>query len=92
MTPRGHAIAFRIWQYCRPLGWDCTRREIADALDLHVGTVASVVEKKGWDVRLRTPVRQRHWRESADWTLYFDNAVDGYSNREAMAQVTGAAQ
>ncbi|MCF7725757.1 hypothetical protein [Sulfitobacter sp. M22] len=92
MTPRGHAIAFRIWQFCRPLGWDCTRREIADALGLHVGTVAHVVAAKGWDGRLRTPSVQRHGRDPVDFTLYFDNELDRFSNRQAMAQVMGASQ
>jgi hypothetical protein len=54
MTPRSEALAFRIWQYCEPLGWDCTSTEVADVLGVSVWTVSNICKSKGWSERLRT--------------------------------------
>lgn len=53
MSPHQEAIAFRIWQFAEPLGWDCTRAEIASALGLTLGTIHIICAKKGWSGRLR---------------------------------------
>lgn len=54
MTPKQNALAFRIWQYAEPLGWDCTAAEIADAVRSTPQAVVSVVKMKGWWTRIRT--------------------------------------
>ena len=53
MSPRMEAMAFRIWQYANPRGWDCTVGEIAEALDMHPIPVGRVCAMRGWHVRLR---------------------------------------
>ena len=53
MNPRIEAIAFRIWQYCKPREWNTTVVEIADALDLPMTTVRNLCTKRGWSNRLR---------------------------------------
>lgn len=57
MTPRSEALAFRIWAYCHPLGWDTTVSDIADALDVDAGRVGKILKAKGWTQRLRASGR-----------------------------------
>lgn len=54
LSPRSEALAYRIWAYANPLGWDCTIAELADALDAKFGSVRNVVSMKGWIGRLRS--------------------------------------
>lgn len=54
MTARTDALAFRIWAYCTPRGWDCDLREIADALGVSWHSVRGACIRKGWSNRLRT--------------------------------------
>jgi hypothetical protein len=58
MTPRSEALAFRIWAYCEPRGWDVTSPEIAEALGEPMPRVRLVCAMKGWTIRLRAS--QRH--------------------------------
>lgn len=53
LSPRSEALAYRIWAYANPLGWDCTLAELADALDAKFASVRVVVSTKGWAGRLR---------------------------------------
>ena len=53
ISPRTHALRFRIWQHCEPRGWDVTVREIADALDESVGTISNTLKLAGWLNRVR---------------------------------------
>jgi hypothetical protein len=52
MNPRTAAIAYRIWAYANPRGWDCTVREIADELEESVHSVRGICTSKGWSHRL----------------------------------------
>ena len=74
MNPKTETIAYRIWAYCTPLGWNCTVNDIASALGISVGKVASILGHKGWQTRLRCPERinviglhKKH--VSGHWTL-----------------------
>ncbi|WP_372993877.1 hypothetical protein [Sulfitobacter sp.] len=91
MTPRSHAIAFRIWQVCKPLAWDFTLAEVADALDEPVATVRAVIKLKGWGGRLRST--KAHYRGAGGnpYAVAADNALDGYSNRRVVEQLIGGA-
>jgi hypothetical protein len=54
LTPRSAALAFRIWAYAEPLGWDCSVKDIAEALgDVSWGTVRAVLQHKNWLSRVR---------------------------------------
>lgn len=61
MTPRTNALAYRIWAWASPRGWDVTAGEIADALSDESGQVTpqmvgSVLRAMGWRTRVRTAV------------------------------------
>ena len=51
------ANAYRIWGFATPIGWNCTIPEVAEALDLPIGTVRAICAAKGWTGRLR-PVKR----------------------------------
>ena len=53
MTLRTEILAFRIWAFAHPKGWDCTLQELADELDESVGRISAVCREKGWSARLR---------------------------------------
>jgi hypothetical protein len=53
MNPRSAALAFRIWRYAEPLGWDCTVAEIADDLREPVQRVRAICQHRGWNRKLR---------------------------------------
>lgn len=53
MTPRSEAIAFRIWAYATPLGWDCTVNEIAEELGISWQQANRICCAKRWNTRLR---------------------------------------
>jgi hypothetical protein len=75
MTPRAEALAYRIWCYCEPRGWDCTHREVADALDVPLKRVSHVCTVKGWASRLR--VTHQHWTGAwADLRLKHDDLLE----------------
>lgn len=61
MTPRSEALAFRIWQYADPLGWDCTTGEVAEAIGVSTARVARVCRMKGWKRRLRASGDSEYW-------------------------------
>jgi len=81
MTPRGHAIAFRIWQYCQPRGWDCTLADVADALDEPFATVRAVIKLKNWGGRLRMTKTHYHGSGGNDYALRVDVVLLGSGQR-----------
>ena len=61
MTPARAALAFRIWQFCTPLEWDCTLHEIADALDVPLSHIKGIIRRKPeWKARLRIQASNSH--------------------------------
>lgn len=53
------ALAFRIWGYCEPKGWDCTASEVAEALGVSWQRVVATLKFKGWARRIRSGVTDR---------------------------------
>lgn len=53
MSLSSDTIAFLVWRHCEPLGWDCTLRDVADALGVSVGRVRGVAQHRGWLNRFR---------------------------------------
>lgn len=91
MTPRGQAIAFRIWQHCCPLGWDCTLFDVADALDVPVATVRAVIRLKSWGGRLRGTKVQYRGAGGNRYAVSADQMLDGVSSARLVDQLTGGA-
>ncbi len=92
MTPRGHAIAFRVWQYCQPLGWDCTLAEVADALDEPFATVRAVIGVKNWGGRLRMTKTHYHGSGGNDYALSVDAVLHGSGQRAVVDEYVGAVE
>lgn len=52
-NPHLEAVAFRIWTYAEPLGWDVSVPDLADALDLPKREIDKALYYKGWARRLK---------------------------------------
>lgn len=59
MSARSEGIAYRIWAYAQPLGWNCTNAQIADGIGESVHVVANVCAMKDWTRRLRVEIAGR---------------------------------
>lgn len=57
MKPKAEALAYRIWAYCEPRGWDCLVTEVADALGDAMPAVRRVCGLKGWTPRMRVSAK-----------------------------------
>jgi hypothetical protein len=90
MTAKSEALAYRIYIYANPIGWDCTPGEIAEALGVDPKRIGRVAHAKGWATRLRSASR-------ADWgcgparTVSIDT-LDGGSYRGLLEQFLPAKQ
>lgn len=69
MTPKNEALAFRIWQYCTPIGWDCTSVEVAHAIDVSHIRVCEILNTKKWTTRLRSTHRRKGVGKAHSGTL-----------------------
>lgn len=61
MTPaqiKNEADAFRIWRYAKPLDWDVTTGDIAEALDLDEPRVRAFCTGRGWSRRMPKVTRR----------------------------------
>lgn len=52
-NPKSEALAFRIWAYASPLGWDCTVKDIAEELGEGWQRVMNICRHRGWLGRMR---------------------------------------
>ena len=55
---RTMARAYRIWGYCEPREWNCTVAEIAEVLNIPVGSVSNICRSRDWLARLRAPAHR----------------------------------
>jgi hypothetical protein len=89
MTPRSAALAFRIWQYAEPLGWDCSVKDIAEGLgDVSWQRVRKVLHLKGWSNRVRRD--SGAWGDSQGWSVGaggYDGAFQGPSRSEIVQRL-----
>lgn len=56
---RRNARAFRIWRHCKGHEWNCSIREVAEALDMSVETVRGLCVARGWIARMRSSQTDR---------------------------------
>jgi hypothetical protein len=54
MNVKTEALAFRIWAFAKPKGWDCTIYDIADFVRETPQRIVGVCRVKGWNGRLRS--------------------------------------
>ena len=73
LPPRSEALAYRIWAYANPLGWDCTVPEIAEAVGVKPQSVSMLLFNKGWKSRTRTMRTDRNSGLHADFGLSLDS-------------------
>lgn len=85
LSPRSEALAFRIWAYCEPLGWDVTMQDVADALGVHCNRVVRMAGLKGWSGRFRR-TQQLGWVER-----FAESNVPGRDNFLEQLETRGAA-
>ena len=68
MNPKSEALAYRIWAFCEPRGWNVTISEVADALNEPTTTVHNIMRHRRWSSRIRVsphtkgPFEGRFWR------------------------------
>jgi hypothetical protein len=53
LSAKSEAIAFRIWAFCQPIGWDADNTTIAAALGESDHRCRAVIHRKGWTRRIR---------------------------------------
>lgn len=53
MSPRTEALAYRIWCYADPRGWDVTLHDVAEAVGCNYHTALNICRYKGWLGRTR---------------------------------------
>lgn len=61
-TPRTHAIAYRMWGYCEPRGWNCTFNEVAEHLGVSPRVASSIAIIFKWSDRFRGNAETAYYR------------------------------
>ena len=79
MTPATQALAYRIWHYCTPRGWNCTHTEVADALGVSRRRVFGAVQSKRWAGRFRASMID-NWATSYP---HVNTVIDGRNAAQA---------
>ncbi|WP_372837331.1 hypothetical protein [Puniceibacterium confluentis] len=74
LSVRAQALAYRIWGYASPLGWDVTAGQIAGALGVDPRRVGRIVAARGWGTRLRASASVRG---SEAMVSYVDDFLEG---------------
>ncbi len=54
LSPASQALAYRVWGYCKPLGWGQTCADVAQALDETPQRIASIMRAMKWQDRFAT--------------------------------------
>lgn len=70
MSPQSEALAFRIWAYAEPFGWNVTASQIADALGVSYQRIAGICRRKGWLGRLRAPMSRGPVRPGIEGSIF----------------------
>jgi hypothetical protein len=53
LSPKSEALAFRIWAYAEPKGWDVLLADVAKDLNISIAQARWVVTAKRWNSRFR---------------------------------------
>ena len=87
ISPRSEALAFRIWAYAEPKGWDVLLADVARDLNVDVARVKWVVVAKRWSGRFRA-LRCSDPEFGANRLCSYDS-YDGGSYRQAFKELLG---
>ena len=60
-NPKLEALALRISNYAKPLAYDVTYADVAEALGVSLRLVIAVAKYKGWETRFRGTVLADAW-------------------------------
>ncbi|AET42308.1 hypothetical protein DSS3P1_29 [Ruegeria phage DSS3-P1] len=72
---RHEARAFLIWREGKPVRWDCTVAELAEATGVHEGTVRRICQERSW------PVQSGHDARNYDELANLDTMFRGPEGR-----------
>lgn len=53
MTPANEALAYRIWAFCEPLGWNVSVKDIAEEMGCSWQRARTICQHRRWLNRLR---------------------------------------
>jgi hypothetical protein len=70
MILRRKANEFRIWRAGQSVGWDCTAKELASELGLHIDTIRKICSQKGWELADGHHYESVHEKREVDY--YFE--------------------
>ena len=86
MNVRTEALAYRIWAHCEPLGWDCTVKDVAEALDVKWQLVNAICRCRKWTSRMRhsSPSSFEYNSGRMDSRRRTDKDLDGGSYRDIL--------
>jgi len=87
LSPSSEALAFRIWAYAHPKGWDVLLADVAKDLNVSIAQVRWVVTAKRWKSRFRG-LKSLDFEIGRSRLHSFD-AYDGWSYREACKGLVG---
>ena len=87
LSPKSEALAFRIWAYAEPKGWDVLLADVASDLNVDVVRVRWVVGAKQWSGRFRG--LSRFAPEIGPSRLRSYDSYDGGSYRQAFEELLG---
>ena len=81
LSPESEALAFRIWAYANPLGWDCTYADAADYLKENRQRVVTICSLKGWTHRFRAPPSAGKQSMAGQYVQFATGGVAGMEQR-----------
>jgi hypothetical protein len=87
LSPKSEALAFRIWAYAEPKGWDVLLADVASDLNVSIAQVRWVVTAKRWNSRFRG--LKSPDSEIRPGRLHSFDAYDGGSYREVYTALVG---
>lgn len=90
LSAKSEALAFRIWAYASPIGWDCTIHDVAQALGVSARSVGAVALHKRWSERFRRNAEQAVSEAWFGEGLGFLN-LEAFDSRRTALRMVGVA-
>lgn len=88
LSPKSEALAYRIWAYCEPRGWNVTVKELAEELGTSRLRVTGLLGLKGWGGRIRVDHTARiGWEDMPQRYDEVDMLADTLRGREHLSDL-----